>query len=118
MDKLDVYEDFMMERLEQLREEKKKARRRVARKRREKYLKLLDGYREELSNDISWPDFAPLIKQSSEYIELVGTRNSSQPYDLFAETRSKWKRERSSNMKRERSNSPIGDDPSSKRPKE
>lgn len=114
IDKLDVYEDYMMERLEQFREDRRRARRRDARKKREKFISLLEQHRDEISHEISWPDFAALIKHTDEYKDLLGTRNSSQPYDLFAEMRSKWKRDIT--KKRSRSNCP--DNESCKRPKD
>lgn len=117
MDKLDVYEDFMMERLEHQREEARKTRRREARKKREKYLLLLEQHKDELAHEISWPDFVSLLKHTDQYKDLIGTRSSSQPYDLFAEMRSRWKRDQGYSKKRSRSSSPR-QDASSKRPKE
>jgi hypothetical protein len=102
-ERLDVLEDFMMDSLERKRDESRRLRQREARRKRDRFLALLESHRDDIASDIGWPEFVARIKSTPEYRDLIGTKSSSQPYDLFAEMRSKWKRECA--PKRERSNS-------------
>ena len=113
LDKFEVFEDFIMEKLEKEKEERRKLERREGRKKRDTFLNLLESYRNRIIMDndeaMRWDDFQSLIRDQPAYIDLIGTRNSSQPYDLFSEYRTKWKRKRS--------NSNSSRDSDRKRPK-
>jgi len=98
LDRFQVFEDYMREEIERFRDEKERAAKRSARKHRERFVELLDEYKELITSspDMKWSEFVGMIKQRQEYIDLIGTKHSSQPYDLFAEMRSRWKREEDS----------------------
>ena len=100
LDRFQVFEDFMREQIEKIHDQKQRAERRVARKHRENFVDLLDEYKALITSspDMKWAEFVAMIKQRKEYIDLIGTRHSSQPYDLFAEMRSKWKRDEESHQ--------------------
>ena len=95
LDRFQVFEDYMKEEIEKIHDAKERAERRSARKYRENFVDLLNDYKELITNspEMKWAEFVGMIKERREYIDLIGTRHSSQPYDLFAEMRSKWKRE-------------------------
>jgi hypothetical protein len=85
----------MKDRMHHIRDERKKAERRVARKHREAFVALLDEYKDRICENpgMKWSEFLDKfnIKDREEYQNLIGTKHSSQPYDLFGEMRSKWK---------------------------
>jgi hypothetical protein len=118
LDKFEVFEDFIMEKLEKVKEERRKSERREGRKKRDAFLHLLQSHRNQIVNDgaelMRWDDFQIMIQNDPAYVDLIGTRNSSQPYDLFSECRAKWKREDES---RKRSNSTSSRDSDKKRPR-
>ena len=84
--------------MEKFRDGNERAELRAAMKHREKFIQLLIESKDLITNspDMKWSEFVVMIKQRKEYIDLIGTRHSSQPYDLFAEMRSKWKRDEDS----------------------
>ena len=92
LDRFDVFEDYMRETLERYEEDKRRISRRQARKYREAFLLLLDTHKDEINEETKWSDFVRQIKENEAYINLIGVHGSSQPYDLFAEKRSEWKR--------------------------
>lgn len=94
LDKFEVFEDFMKETLEKDRDDQRRRENRKARQARERFMSLLESRKDLIENEIKWSEFVESIRGMDEYIDLVGTRHSSQPYDLFAEMRSTWKRER------------------------
>ncbi len=100
LDRFEVFEDFIMEKVEKMKEERRKRERREGRKKREAFISLLESYKERIvpseGEPMRWDDLQPLIRDHHSYFDLIGTRNSSQPYDLFSEFRSKWKHERDS----------------------
>lgn len=105
LDKFEIFEDFVRDIISRMREDRRRAEKRVNRKRREQFVALLESRKDEILTGVKWHDFVDGIKAGREYVDLIGTRNSSQPYDLFAELRSRWKR---TGEDRSRSNSPDG----------
>ena len=96
LDRFQVFEDFMKEEIQKFRDDQRRRERRTARKNRESFVSLLEEYKDEIAHspgEVKWSDFVSQIKDRSEYRNLIGTKHSSQPYDLFAEMRSKWKRQ-------------------------
>jgi len=97
MDKFQVFEDFMKDRIHDEREKRRKTEQRIARKHRQNFATFLESKKNAIMTDgLKWSEFLEKfnIKESSqEYQELIGTKHSSQPYDLFGEMRSKWKQQ-------------------------
>ena len=95
LDRFQVFEDYMKEEMQKTRDNARRNERRVARKNRKGFVDLLGEYKNLITHspDMKWSDFVVMIKERTEYRDLIGTKNSSQPYDLFAEMRSKWKRD-------------------------
>ena len=116
LDRFEVFEDYINEKVEKRKEERRRSERREGRRKRDAFLALLESHSGVIApatgEPIRWDDFQPLIKQHPAYIDLIGTRNSSQPYDLFSEYRDIWNRE-----PRKRSNSSSSRDSDRKRPK-
>ena len=103
LDRFDVFEDFIREKLNKRREDKRRYERREGRKRRDAFTNLMESMKEEILGDgdpLNWEEVHKRVKNSVEYTDLIGTRNSSQPYDIFAERRSAWKREADGSGKR------------------
>jgi hypothetical protein len=94
LDRFSVFEDFVMEKVEKKKEDRRRQERRDGRKRREAFVALLEKYRDRIApsetDPIRWDDFQPLIRDHDAYTNLIGTKNSSQPYDLFSEIRTLW----------------------------
>lgn len=101
LDKFEVFEDFFRDCLEKKREQKMMKKRRIVRKFRDSFIRLIEAHRDEIIRDMKWNEFFPKIKNTEEYKNLIGQKNSSQPYDLFAELRSNWKHQQSTNNTRE-----------------
>jgi hypothetical protein len=103
LDRFQVFEDFMNDRMHDIREERKKADKRMARKHREAFINFLERNKEAICENpgMKWSEFLDRfsVKGSVEYIDLIGTKHSSQPYDLFAEMRSKWKHSSADNSR-------------------
>ena len=96
LDRFDVFEDFSQELDENRREARRRDAKRQGRKAREAFMHLLELYRDRIMADsepMKWEQFQPMIRDTPEYVDLIGTKASSQPYDLFAEKRSQWKRD-------------------------
>lgn len=96
LDKFDVFEDFIKDKLEMRREDKRRRERREGRKRRDNFTRLLQSIKAEILGEgepMKWEELQKKLRNTVEYMDLIGTRNSSQPYDIFAELRSTWKRE-------------------------
>lgn len=104
LDRFEVFEDYAIEKFEKRREDKRRRDRREGRKARDSFVALVETCKDQIvrpgSEPMHWTEFQPLIKNRSEYVDLIGTRNSSQPYDLFAELRSKWKHGFETSLKR------------------
>ncbi len=119
LDRFEVFEDFIIEKVEKMKEERRKRERREGRKKRDAFISLLESYKDRIvpidGEAMRWDDIQPLIRDERSYVDLIGTRNSSQPYDLFSEFRSTWKRERES-RKRQPSDD-LADLPDTKRQK-
>ena len=119
LDRFEVFEDFIMEKSEKMKEEKRKLERREGRKKREAFIHLLDSLKDRIipsdGEAMRWDDLQPLIKDHHAYFDLIGSRNSSQPYDLFTELRSKWKHERESRKRSLSEDSAVDSD--AKRPR-
>lgn len=113
LDRFEVYEDLVRELDELRREERRRKEKREGRKKRESFLALLEKMKETIihseSEPLRWEQFQPQVASSPEYYELIGTRNSSQPYDLFVEMRSRWKHEGEVEPMPSESNSPDHD---------
>jgi hypothetical protein len=95
LDRFQVFEDFMREEMQKTRDNQRRDERRLARKYRQRFVELLGQFKNLITHspDMKWSEFVVMIKDRPEYKDLIGTKNSSQPYDLFAEMRSKWKRD-------------------------
>ena len=104
LDRFEVFEDFVIEKFEKRREERRRQERREGRRKRDAFAALVESFKTQIlqteTEPLQWADFQPLVKNHREYIDLIGTRNSSQPYDLFAEMRSKWKHGFDTSLKR------------------
>jgi hypothetical protein len=117
LDRFEVFEDFVLDMLEKKKEDKRKSDRRDGRKRREAFIALLESYKgmiiDQDREPMRWDDFQAIVREDRAYSDLIGTRSSSQPYDLFNEFRSKWRAE----GPRKRSNSESSRSSDKKRPK-
>ncbi|EER01539.1 cathepsin z, putative [Perkinsus marinus ATCC 50983] len=84
LDRLAVWERWIKEADEKFKVEREKAKRRAERKHRDKFREMLvHDYMEQIHNGVSWFDLHKDIKDREAYIDLIGSRNSSQPYDIF-----------------------------------
>ncbi|KAF4659004.1 hypothetical protein FOL47_007760 [Perkinsus chesapeaki] len=84
LDRLAVWERWIKEADEKYRIEREKAKRRAERKHRDKFREMLvHDYMEQIHNGVSWFDLHKDLKDREAYIDLIGSRNSSQPYDIF-----------------------------------
>ena len=96
LDKFSVFEDYIREKLEKRREDRRRHERREGRKKRDNFSELLKSMKPASSENLEalkWEHVQKQVFQTAQYIDLIGTRNSSQPYDLFCEVRSAWKRD-------------------------
>ncbi|KAF4661696.1 hypothetical protein FOZ61_003030 [Perkinsus olseni] len=94
LDRLAVWERWIKEADEKYKIEREKARRRAERKHRDKFREMLvHDYMEQIHNGVSWFDLHKDLKDREAYIDLIGSRNSSQPYDIFNDISKEVRRE-------------------------
>jgi hypothetical protein len=116
LDRIEVFEDYINEKVEKRKEERRRSERREGRRKRDAFIDLLESHRSLIAPEdgepIRWDEFQSVIREENAYVDLIGTRNSSQPYDLFSEYRDTWNREAP-----KRSNSSSSRSSDRKRPK-